>query len=252
MLLFSAAQDEVFHLVMPPTPALGPPEQATKHPIPNRGIPTSKSPFARFPHCDSASDYLFVPDPFASMPPPLLPPPAAALGLDFDEIGTKGIGVQYRFAAPRSKKGRRRTVPKKSRSTSRKAALNHQNSTEPFIPRYPLPLNIEEERDKSLGDGVILSRLFLQNMNQGIPIGELRDFSISGGAGVETPQLEHTPLRSHWSSSSTLKSTSHRSGISVAASERQLKRGGNIHMMSMDTSASCPSSVGACESEGGP
>ncbi|KAI6157650.1 hypothetical protein BKA82DRAFT_7723 [Pisolithus tinctorius] len=237
--------------VMPPTPALGPLEQATKHAIPNRGTP-SKSPFARFPHCDSASDYLFVPDPFASMPPPLLPPPAAALGLDFDEIGTKGIGVQYRFAAPRSKKGRRRTVPKKSRSTSRKAALNHQNSTEPFIPRYPLPLNIEEARDKSLGDGVILSQLLLQNMNQGMPISELRDFSVSGNAGASTPQLEHTPLRSHWSSSSTLKSTSHRSGISVATSERQLKRGGSINMMSMDASVSCPSSVGACESEGGP
>lgn len=242
-----AARNDTFHLVMPRTAALGPPtrepppsKEVLKPTIAKRGIDTSKSSFSRFPHSDSASDYLFVPDPFASMPPPLLPPAAAALGLDLDEVGAKAIGVQYRFAAPRSK-GRRRVELKKLRSVSRAEALKHQNSTEPFIPRYAHPLDVrlhagiacemDEERDwdSNLGDGVTLAQLFLQSLNHDVSSGQRCRSSMSDDARASTRHLEQYPLRSHWSCSSTLKSTrvhsrcssSHRSGISFATSERQ-------------------------------
>ncbi|KAI6046130.1 hypothetical protein EDC04DRAFT_1875672 [Pisolithus marmoratus] len=258
--------------VMPPTLVSGPPAQEplqSKQPtIPKCGIHTSKSSFSRFAYSDSASDYLFVPDPFASMPPPRLPPPAAALELDLDEVKAREIGIQYRFAAPLAK-GRRRAEHKKSRSTSRKEALKHQNSTEPFIPRYHHPFNIclhtgvacemDEDRDRSLGDEAILTQLFLQSLDQDMTTSEICGLSTRGGARASTPQPEQKPLRSHWSSSSTLKSTralsryssGHRSGISFATSERQLKRCGSIDMTSTGVPPSCPSSVGACECEGG-
>ncbi|KAI6000580.1 hypothetical protein EDD15DRAFT_1769477 [Pisolithus albus] len=231
--------------VMPPTAALGPPtrgpspgKEVLKPTIPERGIDTSKSPFSRFPHSDSASDYLFVPDPFASMPPPLLPPAAAALRLSLDEVGAKAIGVQYRFAAPRSR-GRRKVEPKKSRSVSRQETLKHQSSMEPFIPRYPHPVDVRlhagiacgmnDETDWNLGDGVTLAQLFLQSLNHDVSTGQLCRSSMSDDARASTLHLEQYPLRSHWSCSSTLTSTrvhsrcpsSHRSGISFAASERQ-------------------------------
>ncbi|KAI6121563.1 hypothetical protein F5141DRAFT_525060 [Pisolithus sp. B1] len=260
--------------VMPPTATLGPParepppsKEVMKPTIPKRGVHTSKSSFARFAHSDSASDYLFVPDPFASMPPPRLPPSAAALGLDLDDVGAKALGVQYRFAAPRSK-GRRRLEPKKSHSMSRDEALKHQNSTEPFIPRYPLPFNVclhagmapgmDEERDWNLGNGATLAQLLLQSLNQDVSTGELHSSPMRDDARVSMPHLEQYPLRSHWSCNSTLKSTrvhsrcssSHRSDVSFATSESQLKRGGSINMTSMDAPTSCPSSIGAYQSEG--
>ncbi|KAI6125762.1 hypothetical protein EV401DRAFT_1885851 [Pisolithus croceorrhizus] len=260
--------------VMPPTAALGPParqplpsKEVIKPTIPKRGIHTSKSPFVRFAHSDSASDYLFVPDPFASMPPPLLPPSAAALGLDLDEVGAKAIGVQYRFAAPRSK-GRRRLERKKPRNMSRDEALKHQNSAEPFIPRHHLPLDaclhasmgseMDEESGSNLGSGATLAHLLLQSLNQDVSTSELRSSPMRDDAPASTPHLEQIPLRSHWSCNSTLKSTrvhsrcssSHRSDVSFATSENQLKRGGSVNMMSMDVPTPCPSSTGAHESEG--
>jgi len=219
-------------LVMPPKPLLvpsvqvrPPKKQSTLRPfIP--GIRTPRPSFSRFLSPDSASDYLSVPDPFASIPPPLPPPPAVPVGLDLVEVDDrchrgKEIRVQYRFAAPRSRTWRK-SKSKKSRSTSGKWSLDHKSSAQSLGSCPPLLTRnggiyagradgTDQDKDRTLRDEATLAQLLLQSLNQAVTE-DLSTAPTNENSPITTlwrtsiPRALYTPPRSRWSSGSTVMS----------------------------------------------
>ncbi|KAL4078554.1 hypothetical protein V8B97DRAFT_1282691 [Scleroderma yunnanense] len=203
-----------------------PPSQPTLRPF-THGIRTPKPSFSRFLSPDSASDYLSVADPFASIPPPLPPPPVVPIGLDLDEFdgrrnGTKEIKVQYRFPPPRSK-ARRKNKSSKSYSTSGKWSLDHKISAQSLSCVPPLLSCSEsmyagrsgdsnQDDDRSLGDEALLAQLLLQSLDQDVPVEDPSMASRREIVPIATllktsiPRALHIPPRSRWSSSSTVRS----------------------------------------------
>lgn len=218
---------------MPPKPLLvpsvevrPPKKQPTLRPfIP--GIHTPRPSFSRFLSPDSASEYLSVPDPFASIPPPLPPPPVVSVGLDLDEVdnrcnGRKEIRVQYRFPAPRSRTWRKHKS-KKSCSTSGKWSLDHKSSVQSLSSCPPLlsrnggiyagraDCGADQDKDGGLKDEAILAQRLLQSLSLGAtedlstaPKNEISPITTLWGTSI--PRALYTPPRSRWSSSSTVMS----------------------------------------------
>ncbi|KAF9237575.1 hypothetical protein BU15DRAFT_75942 [Melanogaster broomeanus] len=167
---------------------------------------------------DLTYDFLSLRDPFACPPPPLPPLPPFGLGLEEIEVGWNEnleIGVQYRFPAPRSGRGKGNKM-----RAGGKEHLVCQGSAHVLRPLPPLPTTrdtgADVEKDRGFGDEARLTQLLLQSLDESAEECESRHKPRATSPTV-------LPLSSRWSTSTTDRSmvtasSSNKSGMSTYAS----------------------------------
>ncbi|KAG0707073.1 hypothetical protein DFH29DRAFT_995391 [Suillus ampliporus] len=169
---------------------------------------TPKPSLSRRRSSDSASDFLSMRDPFASPPPPPLPP-TVGLGLDLNRVQFGDVAAQYRFPAPKARKakgGRKRRIGMRVR------ALEHQASAQALLPSRPPPAHISEG-ERGLGDEALLAQLLLQSLTAGTdaeiePSSQTRVTATSHVLSFPEPTAQIERLGSRWSASTAALSVS--------------------------------------------